>query len=66
MKKLYVALKVHYRGPEATCLGVFKHKRDAVEAIESDEEWNDDFRDKEDDYWANEECSATIEEHEVE
>lgn len=64
--KLYVVVKCYYDGPEAACLGAFKRKRDAIEAIESDEEWNEDFRDREENLWANDECCAKIEEIEVE
>jgi hypothetical protein len=64
--KCFVVVKVHREGPEATCLGVFRRKKDAVEAIENDEEWHDDFRDEDEDFWGNEECSVMIEEHEIE
>jgi len=65
--KLYVVIKCFSQGAEATCLGVFRKKRDAIEAIESDEEpWDDDFRGVDEDFWGSAECSATIEEHEVE
>lgn len=64
--KLYVVVKMHKSGPEATCLGLFRRKRDAVEAAESDEDWDDDFRNEDEDVWGNEECSVVIEEHEVE
>lgn len=64
--KCYVVVKLHFSSPEATCLGVFRRKKDAIEAVRNDEEWDSDLRDKDNDYWANDECSATIEEHEIE
>ena len=64
--KVYVVTKCFFHGLEATCLGVFRKKKDAIEAIESDDEiWNDDFRAEEEEFWGSEEASATIEEHEV-
>jgi len=65
--KVYVVTKVFFQGPEATCLGVFRKKRDAVEAIEADDEvWDDDLRAVEEDLWGSSDASATIEEHEIE
>lgn len=62
----FVAIKVYARGPEATCLGVFRNKDDAIEAIESDDEyWDPEFRVEDEDWWASTEASATIEEHEI-
>jgi len=65
--RVYVAFKWWWGGDTgSTCLGVYRSKDDAIEAIESDETWNDDFRVPGEDFWGNEEFSATIEEHEVE
>lgn len=67
MSVYYVVVKVFFQGPEATCLGVFRSKRDAVEAIEADEEvWNEEFRIVDEDFWGSEEASAIIEEREIE
>lgn len=64
--KVYLPIKVYFRGPEAVCLGVYRDKDDAIEAIESDETWNDEFRVEGEDFWGNEECSIEIETHEIE
>lgn len=64
--KVYVVIKCYHHGPEAECLGVYRDKDDAIEAIETDDEaWDDDFRSVEEDYWGSAEAQATIEEHEV-
>jgi len=65
--KVYVVTKLYSRGPEAECIGVFRRKRDAIETIESDEEeWDDDLRCVDEDFWGNAECSMQIEEVEIE
>jgi hypothetical protein len=64
--KFYVVIKLYSHGPEAECLGLFRSYEDAVEAVESDDEiWNPDMRSEEENFWANEEVSCQIEEHEV-
>jgi hypothetical protein len=64
--RVFVVVKCFSHNPESACLGVFRRKKDAVELIENDEDWDDAMRDKDEDLWGNDECSVHIEEHELE
>ena len=59
---VYVAIKMYTKFPEVTCLGVFRNKKAAVNAIENDPElWLNKLRAEEEDVWGSDNAVAVIE-----